>query len=311
MLEIKQFEDFKFDLDLFNIYLKKWVLGIESETLFWKSWFETKGLQWKDQFQERISDNVDFKLENYLENNVKETVVLDVGSGAISSCGTKSNKTNLKICAVDPLAYIYKTLKEKSGITTGLSPDFCMVERLSEKFEPNSFDIVHMRNALDHSFNAVFGIFQLLYICKIGGKVVLQHIKNEAEKESYIGFHQWNLCVENNNFIVWRQNVKYNVSSIVSNFAEVIVEDKDENWVGIVINKRKDINIDSVLQSEINTMINNAVFQRLSDYVISSVYDRCSKEKIMRFFANIPLVGYILRKIYNVIYNVIRKMKES
>jgi hypothetical protein len=306
MLEIKHFEDFKFDLDLFNIYLKKWILGIESETRFWKLWFETKGLQWKDDYQKRISDNMDFNLENYLENNVKETVVLDVGSGPISSCGTKTNKTNLRICAVDPLAYIYKTLKEKSGITTGLSPDFCMVERLSEKFEHNSFDIVHMRNALDHSYNAVFGIFQLLFICKIGGKVVLQHVKNEAENEKYTGFHQWNLCVENNNFIIWRQNVKYNVSSIVSNFAEVIVEDKDENWIGIVINKRKEINIDSVLQSKINTMINNVVFQSLSDYVISSVYEKMNLRRraslaVRYFIANIPLIGYILRKFYNVI----------
>ena len=302
MLEIKRFEDFEFDLDLFKTYLQTWVSGIEGEAHFWKAYFETKGLQWKDGYQAGISNDRPFSLEEYLENNAKETVVIDVGSGPISSCGTKTNKTNLKICAVDPLSYIYKTLKEKYGIITGLSPDFCMVERLSEKFMSNSFDIVHMRNSLDHSFNAVFGIFQLLYICKIGGKVVLQHAKNEAENQNYSGFHQWNLCIENNSFIVWRQNVRYNVSSILSNFAEVIIEGKGENWVGVVIIKRKEITIDSVLQSKINTLIDNSVFQSLSEFVISSLYSpKIRKKDIKNFIASIPLIGNIIRKMYNVI----------
>lgn len=66
---------------------------------------------------------------------------------------------------------------------------------LDNLFEEKMFDFVHMSNSLDHSFDAIAGTDELLYICIIGGKIVLRHHANEIE--NYDGLHQWNLSVLN------------------------------------------------------------------------------------------------------------------
>lgn len=199
---VESLEGFTFDYDAYKNYLETWLNGISSELHFWKHYMETKGSEWTTDWESLISNDRSFVLEKYL--NSETTKFLDIGSGPFSSCGLKTSKTRLDFYAVDPLAYIYKALKTKYGISTGITPEFAMVERLVEKFGTNNFDIVHMRNALDHSFNPIVGIMHMLSVCKIGGKVILQHAKNEAENENYSGFHQWNLCIENSEFIVWR-----------------------------------------------------------------------------------------------------------
>lgn len=51
-----------------------------------------------------------------------------------------------------------------------------------------SFDVVHMSNALDHCFDPIFGLMQLISVCKIGGKVILRHNENEALNEHILDY---------------------------------------------------------------------------------------------------------------------------
>lgn len=119
-----------------------------------------------------------FVLEEDLESD--KTKFLDVASGSVSRCGCKTAKTDLYFTAVDPFAKIYGKIKEKYGIRTKIVPETAMVENLSSKFGENTFDIIHMSNALDRSFDPVLGIWQILYVCKINGKIILRYHQNEA-----------------------------------------------------------------------------------------------------------------------------------
>lgn len=174
-------------------YLDSWLNGIVDEIRFWDTFFSTKGSICKvteEEWKEVISYERQFTLEDDLE--LLNTKFLDVGSGPYSSCGSLTKKTNLELYAVDPLASVYKKLKEQHDIKTSIVPETAMVENLSAWFQENTFDITHMSNSLDHSFDPMLGIWQMLWVTKIGGKVILRHHQNEAENENYIGFHQWN-----------------------------------------------------------------------------------------------------------------------
>ena len=78
-----------------------------------------------------------------------------------------------------------------------------------------------MRNALDHSFNPLLGIMQMLYVTRIGGKVVLNHMDNEAVNAQYQGLHQWNLQVVGENFLIWNKHMKVDVNELLSSFCNL------------------------------------------------------------------------------------------
>ena len=210
------------ELKYYDNYLSCWFEGIKSEISFWDSFISSSGKNCKltpEVFQDYVSDKPKFRLEKDLEGN--KTKFLDVGSGPFSRCGFCTNKTDLDFYAVDPLASIYNFLKEKYGIKSAISPVTGMVETLTDQFEADFFDIVHMSNSLDHCCDPLFGLYQMLYVCKTGGKVILRHSQNEAENENYEGFHQWNLCVDNGVFYIWRKDRKYDIRRELQGIADI------------------------------------------------------------------------------------------
>jgi SAM-dependent methyltransferase len=88
---------------------------------------------------------------------------------------------------------------------------FAPAEELSAFLPPDSFDIVHCRNALDHSFDPLRGVIEMLRLVRIGGVVVLYHNPNEAQSEDYSGFHQYNFDVQDDRFIIWRGEARFDV----------------------------------------------------------------------------------------------------
>lgn len=102
-------------MERYEEYLDKWLNGLESEISFWKSYMETEGGIYYEGFKETTEKNKYFTLEKHLEGMGEDRQIkfLDVGSGPFSRCGSVSNKYNLIVDAVDPLAQIYNILKEK------------------------------------------------------------------------------------------------------------------------------------------------------------------------------------------------------
>ncbi len=206
----------------YSQYLKKWKEGIRHEADFWDELFATKGVCGgnPDVFQYRLNSNCPFQLLEDLE--FENSKIIDVGSGPYSRLGFVVNNKKLDITLVDPLAVIYRELGQKYNLKFPIVVKTGMVELLHILYDENSFDLVHMSNSLDHCFDPIRGIIELIFICKVGGKVILRHTKDVAELEKYKGFHQWNLNIENGEFVIWRPNQeKIIVSEIIKEFAEI------------------------------------------------------------------------------------------
>ena len=296
---IKHLDDLVIDEEEYIIYLERWLEGIESELEFWRHYIETKGKEWNTDWDDLISDDRPFSLDEYLIS--EETKFLDVGSGPFSSCGIKSNQTKLKIYAVDPLAYIYKEIKNKNKIKTGITPDFAFVENLNEKFGINEFDIVHMRNSLDHAFNPLIGILQMLSICKIGGRIILQHVRNEAENENYYGFHQWNLCINDSEFIIWRLGIKYNVTEILKEYVEFTIKDNPSGHLfTVLLIKKQDISCNNILHNKFDVIRDELIFKKLSEMIVTDAYKNGYRKIVIikRIVKKIPLLGCFASKVF-------------
>lgn len=299
---INSIDDFIFDEQGFEAYLETWLEGIRSEIIFWKHFIDTKGSEWKTNWNDLISDERKFVLDAYIET--ENTKFLDAGSGPFSSCGIKTDKSNIEVIAVDPLAFAYQILKKKAGITTGITPEYAMVERLHEKFSENTFDLVHMRNSLDHSFNPLVGLIQLLFVCKVNGTILLQHARNEAENENYVGFHQWNLCGDGKDFIIWRKGTTYNISNMLGQYADITVDDRpQENWISVTIRKKTTVPLFDI-QPRIISLLDTKIFQKLSTLIVSDIFvnGEGSITHLKRIVRKMPFLRNILRRAYRVYY---------
>lgn len=77
----------------------------------------------------------------------------------------------------------------------------------------------------------------MLAICKVGGKVILRHNENEAEKACYNGLHQWNIELREGKFIIWGKDRQFDIGEEIKEFAviEKAVMDKEKTlndiWV--------------------------------------------------------------------------------
>ncbi len=81
-----------------------------------------------------------------------------------------------------------------------------------------------MQNALDHAYDPVAGIFQLLFVTKVGGRVVLRHAENEGLPGSFIfGLHQWAFTTspDQREFVIWNPQRVVNVSEKLRGIATV------------------------------------------------------------------------------------------
>lgn len=265
------------NLENYEKYLTNWLAGLGNEINFWNEYMKDEGGIYFYGFRKTVSPERQFDLEEDIPVYMygKEYKFIDVGSGPFSRCGTITDKVLLNAISVDPLAYAYRILKDRYGIENGIKLESGFVELLDKTFEANTFDMVHMSNSLDHSFSAVDGIYKLLNICKIGGKVILRHAENEAERAQYGGLHQWNLslCNKENSFIIWRQNERYDICKIFKEYADFElypnVVDEEEQWIcnKVIMTKKK--NIEMPMNSYYDTML-DLIYKELISKLVSA-----------------------------------------
>ena len=184
-----------------------WRSYLSEEVQYWRSLFDRSfpNQNWVSAFHERLSTNTNFphhlgQLVNHIDSDIIR--VLDVGSGPISRLGTLSDNREIEITAIDPLAEHYGRLFDEFGIVPRLRTSNGCAERLSELFPKNYFDLIYCRNALDHSYDPLLGIFEMVRVCKIDSYCWLQHAINEGENQSYRGLHQWNFSPRGTDLII-------------------------------------------------------------------------------------------------------------
>ncbi|HEX7905859.1 MAG TPA: methyltransferase domain-containing protein [Chitinophagaceae bacterium] len=216
-----------------------WEEGKDFEVEFWKKWVDEKGGQWEGDFIARLNPNtfIDPHIEEFIKDIVGLPSILDVGAGPLTVLGKKmSDGRSVHITAVDPLAEKYNQLFHEALIRPLVITQYAEVEKLDMFFHMDQFDLVHMRNALDHSYDPLLGVRQMIATIKPKRVILLEHSTNEAEKAKYGAFHQWNICVEDDCLIFWNKSNRINVNKELENIAKVIAWGNDE-WTSAVIEK--------------------------------------------------------------------------
>ncbi len=231
---------------------KIWLDNYMSEVRFWEEWFRTKGSLWPDDYIHKTSHNVEIAdpYKKYIDIlDLVDVNILDVGAGPLTILGKIHPTKNLHITAVDPLAEEYDKLLEKYGVIPPVRTQYSPAEEVAERFGHNSFDFVCATNCLDHSFEPLLAIRQMLYTVKEGGHVLLFHAENEAQTHDYGGLHQWNFTIDGNDFWIKSKHAEVNVTSELSGLAEIICYRHPPNVVVVVLRKR--------LKSELTSPILN------------------------------------------------------
>merc|ERR1712224_869830 len=101
----------------------------------------------------------------------------------------------LEITSIDSSARAYASALARHGWgpKNGI-PQQCDVEALWQCFPSNFFELVHIRNALDHTAQPLLGLREMLRVTRPGGRVILWHWQNEHPerwKGLASGSHQW------------------------------------------------------------------------------------------------------------------------
>ena len=78
----------------------------------------------------------------------------------------------------------------------------CNVEEIEAELNHCMFDIIYSKNALDHTYNPIKAISNILCLLNDKGVVILEHYNKEGEYTNYFGLHQWDFYIENGNFCI-------------------------------------------------------------------------------------------------------------
>jgi SAM-dependent methyltransferase len=213
----------------------RWQNGLPNELEHWRRWLSAGPAAFaKEAFNDyewRSSADSDLRqqphLTKYLEPfaPVGSTVtILDVGAGPLTCVGKKWPGRTVEIIPIDPLAAKYNALLDELNLTPLVRTRYAEVEHLSEVFSSNHFDLVYCQNALDHVYDPIRGIHEMLKVVQPRHAVVLMHRVNEGEQERYFGLHQWNFCREDNDFVIWNHDGRVRVNEELSETADVRFE---------------------------------------------------------------------------------------
>ncbi|MEI0479308.1 hypothetical protein [Brachyspira pulli] len=244
----------------FKLFVSRWINGIEFELNFWEGAIKDDK-RWNSRLK------IPKQTTSIFSPNIKK--VLDVGSGPMT---TIIPSNDIFIVATDPLADYYNSLLKKYNRTPSVTTEFAFSERLYEKYKENFFDEVYITNALDHSFFPMNSIYNMLYVLKTSGKLILKHFRNEAEIEKYIGFHQFNIDIQNNEAVLWNKNSKIvlndilkNIATIKFNIEKVNYRKREEDYITIEITKNENFNILNYLDT--NFYFDKYLFLEISKLV--------------------------------------------
>lgn len=221
----------------------RWLKGIPYEIKFWESYYKhSKSLallySWSDYGNKCRLDN--FDIQCFLNNSGAHPLMVDVGAALSYVLGNKFDNPGVELQLLDPLARHYNRILDDTGNNRQRLREG-MIELLSTIYEPDSVDVVHVRNALDHCSSPMTGIFESLQVLRPGGVLYLHHHINEAERESYNGFHQFNIDCRDGNMILWNKSSCINVNEQLSEVADVQCSIYDNQYVIAVITKLKEL----------------------------------------------------------------------
>jgi len=96
---------------------------------------------------------------------------------------------------------------------------------------------VTARNTLDHSYDPIRAIREMLDFAKPGAPLLLVHHRNTAEDESYHGMHQWNFEAGDDSLVVWRPGTRTDIARQLEDQCTVETHWLDGTWEHVVLRK--------------------------------------------------------------------------
>lgn len=219
-----------------------WSAAVADELAFWDHWFAHRGAEWPEDYRVRLDANE--PLSAYHRTFVDalphtEIRILDVGAGPLTLLGKTHPFKSLQIVAVDALADGYNALIEKYAVAAPIRTIAGHAETLTEQFPENSFDLVNAKNCIDHAYDPILAIQQMVRVVKRGQYVLLNHFENEADTENHAGMHQWNFTIEKGHFIIRGRDSTTDVTEAIANDAHVECPEAPRNkWVQVHVRKR-------------------------------------------------------------------------
>jgi len=172
--------------------------GFDEEISFWDRELSLKG-SFAEDMRKRATDPQKVfpqEITPYLDELRKTTPrprVLDPGSGPLSYLAWGHQQGTIEVVAADPLAPIYLELLHKHRLRPTAPLVKCFGEELSIIFGPESFDLIYMRNALDHSQSPAAVFRELAQVLRPGGYLYLMGTVREATRMNWAGLHQHDL----------------------------------------------------------------------------------------------------------------------
>jgi SAM-dependent methyltransferase len=229
--------------------IQDWKKQIDTEISHWNHVFYKYTTDENSYLHQYVKKRLDMELP--LHKNVQllvdsidksEISILDVGSGPIPFLGRKSTK-NIKLTAVDYLAENYYKLYEKYNIYPPTIPIPLDASELSLHSENNLFDIVYARNSIDHTFDPIKCIQEMV---KVSNKyIILEHKLNEGIVENYQGLHQWNFFIKDSKFYISnKKGEEFCMNDYISTSSikcKITIEEEENisDWLVINIEKNK------------------------------------------------------------------------
>jgi ubiquinone/menaquinone biosynthesis C-methylase UbiE len=116
---------------------------------------------------------------------------------------------------------------------------FAHAEKLTDHFPANSFDLAYASNSLDHSYDPLIAINQMLAVVKPSHHVYLWHLANEGRKACYTGLHQWNFDIRAGELVVDNGRRTQSVVNALNGRAEVTSEFQHAFGTKVVVAKLK------------------------------------------------------------------------
>lgn len=162
-----------------------------------------------------VNDRIRVELTKLNKHSVK---LLDVCCGPFPKSGIYHESYKIERTLVDAIAEDYHNLLKINNINrNGQSIIQSNVEDILQVLKKKSFDIIYSKNALDHTYNPLIAIENLIKLLSKKGVIILEHFINEGEYTNYFGLHQWNFYLKDNDFYISSKNneIQYNVNEIL------------------------------------------------------------------------------------------------
>ena len=145
----------KFNEDEVRLFSERYIMSLESEYISWLNIIKNTA----PEAREKAAMNKNFNCPDLL-TEYPNPKVLEVGCGPYPAGSIFPEEGhNIFVSCCDVLTVPYSILHSLFGVRPYINIDFSFVERLTDRYEVNSFDIVRMSNALDHSYDPFTGIF--------------------------------------------------------------------------------------------------------------------------------------------------------